>query len=74
MSAHVLFSLLNELRKSDTMLAKHRILSLFLNSVNKWNNTEPPMIDSIHHRTLKLHKNRFFGVNPSRSITFYATL
>ena len=39
MSAHVLLHLLNELRKRDKMLGKPRILSLFRNELNKFNNT-----------------------------------
>ena len=39
MSAHVLLNLLNELRKRDKMLGKPRILSLFRNKFNKFNNT-----------------------------------
>ena len=34
MSAHVLLNVLNKLRKRDKMLAKSRILSLFLNLIN----------------------------------------
>ena len=39
MSAHVLLNLLNELRKRDKMRGLPRILSLFLNKFNKFNNT-----------------------------------
>ena len=57
MSAHVLLNLLNELRKRDKMLGKPRILSLFPNSFNKFNNTRALMLDSIYHmtNTLKSH-------------------
>ena len=48
MSAHVLLNLLNELGKRD------RILSLFHNSFNKFNNTGAWMLDSIYHMTTKL--------------------
>ena len=51
MSAHVLLNLLNELRKKDKMLGKPRILSHFLNSFNKFNNTRARMLDSIYHMT-----------------------
>ena len=51
MSAHVLLNLLNSLRKSDKMLGMPRILSLFLNSFNKFNNTGARMLDSIYHLT-----------------------
>ena len=40
MSAHVLLNLFNELGKSDEMLGFLRILSLFCNKLNKFNNTE----------------------------------
>ena len=53
MSAHVLLNLLNKLRKRDKMLRKPRILSLFLNLFNKFNNTGAGMLDSIYHMTLK---------------------
>ena len=50
MSDHVLFNLLNESRKSDTM----RGLSLFRNEFNKFNNKGARMYDSIYHMTLRL--------------------
>ena len=37
MSAHVLFNLLNELRKRDKMRGLPSILSLFRNELNKFN-------------------------------------
>ena len=57
MKAHVLLNLINELRKRDKMRgfpSKPQLLSLFLNSFNKFNNTGAPMLDSIYHMTLKL--------------------
>ena len=54
MSAHVSLNLLNELRKRDKMLGKPCILSLFLNSFNKFNKTRLGMLDFIHHMTLRL--------------------
>ena len=39
MSAHILLNLLNEFGKSNKMLDKPRILSLFPNSFNKFNKT-----------------------------------
>ena len=39
--APVLLNLLNLLQKSDKMLSKPRILSLFLNSFDKFNKTWP---------------------------------
>ena len=55
MSAHVLLNLLNE-------LGKPRILSLFRNEFNKFNNTGAQEIDSIYHMTLKLFCNRILGI------------
>ena len=40
LTEHHLEFLLNSLRKSDKMLSKPRILSLFLNSFNKFNKNE----------------------------------
>ena len=57
MSAHVLLNLLNELGKRDKMRGLPRILSLFRNEFNKFNNTRARMLDSIYHmtNTLKSH-------------------
>ena len=63
MSVHVLLNLSNKLRKRDKMRGLPSILSLsatsLINSIqfNK---------DSIYRRTLKLLKNRIFGVKTSR--------
>ena len=54
MSARVLLNLLNMLRKRDKMLGKPCILSLFLNSFNKFNNTRAGMLDSVYNMTLRL--------------------
>ena len=48
MSAHVVLNLLNELWKREP-----RILSLFRNEFNKFNNTRARMLDSIYHVTLR---------------------
>ena len=53
MSAHVLLKLLNELGKIDKMQGLPRILSIFPNSFNKFNNTRALMLDSIYHMTLR---------------------
>ena len=53
MSAHVLFNLLNKLRKRDKMRGLSSTLSLFRNKFNKFNNTGAGMFDSIYHMTLK---------------------
>ena len=45
MSAHILL---------DKMRGISRILSLFRNKFNKFNNTEARMSDSIYHMTMKL--------------------
>ena len=52
MSAHFLFNLLNEFRKRDKMRGLPRILSLFRNELNKFNNKRAQMLDSIYHMTL----------------------
>ena len=53
MSAHVLFNLLNELRKRNKMRGLPSILSfLFRNEFNKFNNTGARMLDSIYNMTL----------------------
>ena len=39
MNAHVLFHLLDKLRKSDTMQGFPSLVSLFCNEFNKFNNT-----------------------------------
>ena len=51
MSAHVLLNLLNELGKRDKMRGLPSILSLFLNELNKFNNTRAGMLDSIYTMT-----------------------
>ena len=62
MSDHVLLNnLLNELRKSDKMRGLQRILSLFRNELNKFNNTGALMLDSIYHRTLTYLKVVFLA-------------
>ena len=68
MSAHVLLNLLNKSRKRDKMLGKPRILSLFLNLFNKFNNTGAGTLDSIYHMTLKSFWNNIFGV---KTLGFY---
>ena len=46
------------------------ILSLFRNEFNKFNNAGArTMLDSMYHMTLKLFKNRIFGVNILSSFT-----
>ena len=66
MCAPFLLNLLNELRKRDKMPGLPSILSLFRNEFNKFNNTAARMLDSIYHMTLKLLKNRIFGMKTSR--------
>ena len=60
MSAPVLLILLNELRKKDKMRDLPRVLSLFRNEFNKFNNTGARMLDSIYHLTLNLKKKSHF--------------
>ena len=54
MSARVLLNVLNEWRKSDQMRGLPRILSLFRNELNKFNNTGARMLYSFYHMTLEL--------------------
>ena len=54
MSANVLLNLLNELIKRDKMSDLLSIFSLFLNKLDKFNNTGAGILDSIYHMTLKL--------------------
>ena len=71
MSAHVLLTLLNELRKRDKMRGLPSILSLFHNEFNKFNDTGARMSDSIYHRTSKSNKkHRLLGVKISRFCHF----
>ena len=58
--------LLNKLRKRDKIRGLPSILSLFRNEFNKFDNIRAQILDSIHHMTLKLHKNHIFGVKTSR--------
>ena len=74
MSAHVLFNLLNELRKRDKMQGLASILSLFRNEFDKLNNTWARMLDSIYHIILKSIKKYNFGMKLSRFVIYYATL
>ena len=53
MSVHVLLNLLNELGKIDKMRGLPRILSIFPNSFNKFNNTRARMLDSVYRMTLR---------------------
>ena len=49
-SAHVLFNLLNSLRKRDKMLGKPCILSLFRNEFNLFENTRARKLDTFMSR------------------------
>ena len=64
-SAHVLLNLLKELRKRDKMRGLPRILSLFLNLFNKFNNAGARMLDSIYYMTTKNTLKNFFCVKMS---------
>ena len=60
MSAHVFLNLLNELRKRDKCEAC-RVFYLF----NKYNSAGALVLDSVYHMTLKILKNRIFGMKMS---------
>ena len=51
MSVHVLLNLFNELGESDKMRGLSRILSLYHNEFNKFDDTGARMLDSIDHMT-----------------------
>ena len=51
MSAHALLYLLNKLRKRDQMHGLPRILSLFHNEFNKFNETRARMLYFIYYTT-----------------------
>ena len=57
MNAHFLLNLLIELRKRDKLRGLLRILSIFCNEFNKFNNTRARMLDSVYHMTLRLLRN-----------------
>ena len=54
MRAHVLLNLLNEFGKRDKMRGLPRILSLFRNEFDKFNNARARILDSIFHMTLRI--------------------
>ena len=53
MSDHVLFNVLNKLRKSEKMQGLPIILLLFHNEFNKFNNRGAQMLDSTYHYDIK---------------------
>ena len=55
--ALVLLNLFNSLRKSDEMLGKYRILSFYLNPLNKFNKTRALMLDPLYMYLLTSNKN-----------------
>ena len=62
------------MRKSYKIRDLSSILLPFRNELTKFNNTGGPMLDFIYHRTMKLMKNRIFGMKRQDFATFYATL
>ena len=54
MSAQVLLNSLNVWGKIDKMQGLSSILSIFRNELNKFNNTEAWMLESIYHMILNL--------------------
>ena len=63
MSAYDLLNLSNLLQKSDKMLSKPRILSLFHNEFDRFNKSGAQMFDSIYHMTQKIFEvvSQYFG-------------
>ena len=74
MSAHVLFNLLNKLRKRDKMRGLPSILSLFCDEFDKFNNTWVELLYSFCHITSKLTKNAFLAWKCQDFDTFYTPL
>ena len=62
LSAHVLFNLLNELRKSNKMRGLPSHLSPFHRKFNKFNNAGAGILDSVYHMTLKSLKNHILNI------------
>ena len=63
MSGHVLFNLLNKLRKSDKMRGLPSILLLFRNKFNKFNNTRAQMLDSFSYDVKTILKSQYWREN-----------
>ena len=74
MSALVLLNSLNKLGERDKMRGLPRILSLFSNEFNNFNNTGARMLDHIYHMTFKLLKNRILMWKHQDFAIFYAML
>ena len=74
MSANVLLNLLNELRKRDKMGGLPRILSLFCNEFNKFNNIGAQMLGSIYHMTLQVFGNHIFAICVTLKSSFHVSL
>ena len=70
MSAHVLLSLLNKLRKSSKMLGLLSILSLFGEKFKKFNNTGAWMLNFVYHMLLRLFFNHTVGVKMLRLVIY----
>ena len=56
-----LLNLINEMGKRDKMPGLPRIISLFRNEINKFNDTGARMSDSMYYITLKLLKNHILA-------------
>ena len=60
-SVHVSLNILNKLRKRNKLRGLLKIVSLFQQDFNKFNNTGARMLGPIYNMTLKLFRNRIFA-------------
>ena len=74
MSAPVILNLLNEFRKKDKIQGLSRILSLFRNEFNKFNNIRARLLDSIYYMTFILLSNLISAVKNYNCVIMYTTL
>ena len=74
MSAQVVLILLKELGKRDKMRGLPRIISLFRNDLNKFNNTRPRILDFIYHMTLSYFEISFLAYKCNNIVIMYTTL
>ena len=65
----MLLNLLNELGKTIRCEAVPKILSVFSDKFNKFNNTRAQMQDSVYHMTLKSHFISNFALKHHISMT-----
>ena len=74
MSAPVILNLSNEFRKKDKIQGLSRILSLFRNEFNKFNNIRARLLDFIYYMTFILLSNLISPVKSYNCVIMYTTL